>query len=121
MHLRKPELLDARKLLLNANLDPSLDFMDTLDLDLPMGRQKVTSSSENLVSGQIVIKVREIIVHPGCIGCWSMQQESAGGRLVLLRSLLWPGYVFFHQVSKAKFGSLYIGSGLKNIDLPFML
>lgn len=50
MHLRKPELLDARKLLLNANLDPSLDFMDTLDLDLPKGRRKIKTESEDLVS-----------------------------------------------------------------------
>jgi radial spoke head protein 9 len=41
--------------------------------------------------------------------------------LVTLRSLLWQGYVFFHVPGSREYGSIYVGSGEKNLDLPFML
>jgi len=53
-------------------------------------------------------------------GCWALQAER-GNALVILKSLLWLGYCFYHVPGTKKFGSLYIGTGEKNIDLPFML
>jgi len=44
-----------------------------------------------------------------------------GSGLVTLRSLSWIGYVFYHVPGTRKFGSLYVGTGERNIDLPFML
>ena len=41
--------------------------------------------------------------------------------LVSMRSLQWPGYVFYHKAGTKRFGSLYIGDGLKNDELPFMI
>jgi radial spoke head protein 9 len=52
-------------------------------------------------------------------GCWNFQldlhKETALGR-----SLLWPGYHFYHILNRNKFGSVYIGNGLKNLELQFM-
>ncbi|KAL5008947.1 hypothetical protein ScPMuIL_014528 [Solemya velum] len=53
-------------------------------------------------------------------GSWSLQFERGSG-LVTLRSLLWLGYVFYHIPGTRKFGSVYVGTGEKNMDLPFML
>jgi len=53
-------------------------------------------------------------------GSWSIQMEQ-GSKLVILRSLHWLGYTFFHAPCCAKFGYIYVGTGEKNLDLPFML
>lgn len=53
-------------------------------------------------------------------GSWSLQFERGSG-LVTLRSLLWVGYVFYHVPGSREYGSIYVGSGEKNMDLPFML
>jgi len=40
---------------------------------------------------------------------------------VNVRNLFWPGYYAFHRLSSDRFGSVYIGDGIKNADLPFMI
>ena len=40
---------------------------------------------------------------------------------VLLRSLVYPGYVHFNCIGSSMFGAIYVGSGSRNADLPFML
>ncbi|CAG9769835.1 unnamed protein product [Ceutorhynchus assimilis] len=44
-----------------------------------------------------------------------------GDSIVLLRSLFWPGLVFYHFLNTHKHGVVYIGYGKKCIDVPFML
>jgi len=53
-------------------------------------------------------------------GTWSLQFERGSG-LVTLRNLSWVGYTFYHLPNTRKFGSVYVGTGEKNMDLPFML
>lgn len=53
-------------------------------------------------------------------GAWSVQADSAGV-VGTVRSLLWPGYVAFSIVGTDCFGGVYMGDGIKNKDLPFML
>ncbi|TPP66313.1 Radial spoke head protein 9 [Fasciola gigantica] len=53
-------------------------------------------------------------------GCWTIQFER-GSRLVLIKSLLWIGYVLYHLPGTNKYGSIYVGTGEYNIDLPFMI
>ncbi|XP_048842378.1 LOW QUALITY PROTEIN: radial spoke head protein 9 homolog [Brienomyrus brachyistius] len=53
-------------------------------------------------------------------GSWSLQLEK-GSRVVVLRSLLWLGLSFFHVPMTPQHGYIYMGDGLKNMDLPFML
>ena len=52
--------------------------------------------------------------------CWSVQIDSTKA-LVNVRSLLWPGYVAYHRAATQRFGGVYIGNGIKNVDLAFML
>ncbi len=40
---------------------------------------------------------------------------------VVLRSLQWPGFFFYHKQESKKFGSVYMGEGLKNDELTFMI
>ncbi|ESO11539.1 hypothetical protein HELRODRAFT_71407 [Helobdella robusta] len=51
---------------------------------------------------------------------WCLQYERGGG-LVSVKSLLWPGYIFYHIPNTRFFGSVYYGNGMKNMDLPFMI
>jgi radial spoke head protein 9 len=53
-------------------------------------------------------------------GSWSLKHD-AGNKIVVLRSLLYPGYVHFNMVANSAFGAIYIGSGARNNDLAFML
>ena len=53
-------------------------------------------------------------------GNWSLQVD-ASGTLATLRNFLWPGYFGFHLANTKRFGGVYIGDGIKNSDLPFML
>jgi radial spoke head protein 9 len=49
-----------------------------------------------------------------------LQYDAAAGT-VTLRSLLWPGYFFFHVAGTGRFGAAYFGAGEKNVDISFML
>jgi len=53
-------------------------------------------------------------------GSWSVQTEHGSG-LVVIRSLHWLGYTFYHCPGTSRFGFVYFGTGEKNLDLPFML
>lgn len=53
-------------------------------------------------------------------GAWSIQADSSG-MVTTIRSLLWPGYVAYNIASMKAFGGIYLGDGLKNKDLAFML
>ncbi|KAM9316911.1 radial spoke head protein 9 homolog [Gastrophryne carolinensis] len=79
----------SRSLLEKADLDPALDFLESLEHDVPKG-------------------------------CWSLRLEQ-GGAVVALRSLLWPGMTCYHTPNTAQHGWLYVGTGERNTDLPFMI
>ena len=53
-------------------------------------------------------------------GCWSLQMDERCER-AMLRSLAWPGFQFFHKVGSNKFGNVYIGDGLKNQAVHFIV
>ncbi|XP_067841275.1 radial spoke head protein 9 homolog [Heptranchias perlo] len=89
LHFTEPVALKTKSLLLKANLEDSIDFLDSIDDD-------------------------ELKVF------WSLQYER-GSNLIVLRSLLWLGFTFFHVPNTSQFGSVYIGLGEKNMDFPFMV
>jgi radial spoke head protein 9 len=43
------------------------------------------------------------------------------GITAIIRNRLWPGYFGYHRSNSKIFGGLYIGNGIKNNDLPFMI
>ncbi|XP_060531950.1 radial spoke head protein 9 homolog [Cylas formicarius] len=51
--------------------------------------------------------------------CWTIQPtiDETG---VIIRSMYWPGMIFYHFSKTPKHGFLYTGNGKKCIDLPFM-
>ncbi|KAM8826635.1 radial spoke head protein 9 homolog isoform X1 [Synchiropus splendidus] len=51
---------------------------------------------------------------------WCLQFECAR-TVCTIRSLLWPGLIFYHVPMTVQYGYIYIGDGLRNLDLPFML
>ncbi|XP_010737592.3 radial spoke head protein 9 homolog [Larimichthys crocea] len=53
-------------------------------------------------------------------GSWSLQFECASN-VCVLRSLLWLGLTSYHVPMTPQHGYIYIGHGIKNLDLPFML
>ncbi|KAL0967529.1 hypothetical protein UPYG_G00253400 [Umbra pygmaea] len=53
-------------------------------------------------------------------GSWSLQFER-GNTVCVIRSLLWLGLIFFHVPMTPQHGYIYMGDGLKNLELPFML
>ena len=53
-------------------------------------------------------------------GSWSHFIDPSGS-LSCLRSLLWPGFISYHRASSDIYGGVYIGDGVKNSDLPFMI
>lgn len=56
-----------------------------------------------------------------CInGSWSIQPDTTGSQTVI-KSLLWPGYIGYHKLYSKQYGGIYLGDGIKNADLPFML
>lgn len=53
-------------------------------------------------------------------GAWSIRTE-AGGAAVVVASLAWPGALHYVLPGRPDYGQVYWGTGVKNIDLPFML
>ena len=51
---------------------------------------------------------------------WSIVSDITES-VAILRSLLWPGYYSYHRVNTPLFGGVYLGYGIRNHDLPFML
>lgn len=55
--------------------------------------------------------------HP--VGGWGLQSQDNG--VTTLRSLLYPGYFFFHKAGSSEYGGAYFGNGERNADVAFML
>jgi radial spoke head protein 9 len=52
---------------------------------------------------------------------WSVQKDPINPLVVTIRNRVWPGYIAYHRANTNVFGGVYIGEGIKNIDLMFML
>ena len=50
---------------------------------------------------------------------WSIHVDSTKTTSTL-RNLIWPGYFAYHKANTDEFGGVYMGYGIKNIDIPFM-
>lgn len=53
-------------------------------------------------------------------GIWALRSDLERGE-VTCRSLIWPGYFFYHKLSTPDFGGIYFGDGQRNTDIGFML
>jgi len=50
---------------------------------------------------------------------WSIHVDDMKS-IATLRNLVWPGYFAYHKANTNEFGGVYIGYGIKNVDIPFM-
>lgn len=53
-------------------------------------------------------------------GTWAVQHDPFR-QVAICRSLLWPGYCFFYNGAELTWGGLYMGTGIRNNDLIWML
>lgn len=53
-------------------------------------------------------------------GAWTIRNDNTK-TCVVVRNLEYPGHVFFHKPTTGTYGNAYIGDGLKNRDIAFML
>jgi len=53
------------------------------------------------------------------IDSWSVHLDSTK-TIANVRSLLWPGYFAFHKANSKISAGVYIGFGIKNIDMAYM-
>jgi len=53
-------------------------------------------------------------------GCWSLQVNDTG-KCAIIRHSMWSGYTAFHHKNSNSHGSCYVGDGLKNDSLCFMI
>ncbi len=51
--------------------------------------------------------------------CWSIHVDSSKS-VSNIRSLIWNGYFAYHKANTNLFGGVYIGYGIKNMDIAFM-
>lgn len=51
---------------------------------------------------------------------WSIQVD-ATGTVATLKSHLWPGLYSFHKCNTDMGGCVYMGDGIRNNNLPFMV
>lgn len=52
-------------------------------------------------------------------GGWTVMADTLG-KTAILRSKLWPGAYSYHKINSQNYGSVYIGNGIKALDIPFM-
>ena len=53
--------------------------------------------------------------------CWTVQKDEINMANVVMRNRVWPGFTAFARANCDIYGGLYIGNGIKQIDLSFML
>ena len=51
---------------------------------------------------------------------WSIQKDTTG-QMAVIRNTIWAGFTAYHKAASGDFGGIYVGDGLKNRDLCFML
>jgi len=51
---------------------------------------------------------------------WSIQMDVTG-TVSTLKSQLWPGLFSYHRCNTPIYGYFYMGDGIRNANLPFMI
>ena len=53
-------------------------------------------------------------------GGWTVTKDVTQN-VSVLRSRVWPGFISYHRANSQVFGNFYLGSGIRNTDLFFMI
>jgi radial spoke head protein 9 len=102
-----------------------LKFDDLTDLNQYMHLRPI----EQQLKRELAEREQDIFTHdfldnaaletPAC--SWTVQKDAVNPQLVTIRSRFWPGYYAYARASSSIFGGIYIGDGIKNLDMPFMI
>lgn len=67
--------------------------------------------------------VADFLDNAACVknkGGWTVGRD-VSQNVAIMRSRLWPGFVSYHRANSGVHGCFYLGNGIKNADLAFML
>jgi hypothetical protein len=103
--------------------------IDAHDFKLMLGKKKAVEVKEeegtdtpgNGYKHQCAIHVKHSKLGEGRTIYSQHAAPDDAGNIVTIRSLQWPGFTFYHKQGTKKFGNLYVGDGLKNDELHFMI
>lgn len=111
LHKRIPQQKSNVSLTKRQDYNYALDFLDPIDMDLPKGDFIYYYLKKN----RYLINFLNLFTE-----CWSLQPYFKDN-LIIIRNLYWPGMTFYHKLNSSEYGSIYIGDGIKNKNLPFMI
>ena len=52
---------------------------------------------------------------------WTVQRDEINQASVVLRSRVWPGFSAYARANAPIYGAVYLGNGIRQVDLPFMI
>jgi radial spoke head protein 9 len=87
------------------------DFLDCITKDTPTGQSLPPPPPSLCLSLTFLSLVTEM---------WIVSHNTSG-TLSYVRNLYWEGYNFYAVIGSGEYGGAYYGSGVPNLDLPFML
>jgi radial spoke head protein 9 len=86
-------------------------------------REAVNLETKSAIEKQGLVRATDFLDPLSCDeprNSWVLQRNSSKTS-TSLRSLIWPGYYFFHTIETNHYGGAYFGYGQKNSDIAFML
>ena len=54
------------------------------------------------------------------MGSWTIQPDTTN-EVAVIRNNLWAGFTAYHKAGSGDFGGVYVGDGVKNVDLCFQM
>ena len=54
------------------------------------------------------------------MGCWTIQPDTTN-EVAVIRNNLWAGFTAYHKCGTGEYGGVYVGDGVKNVDLCFQM
>lgn len=52
---------------------------------------------------------------------WSLSYSDSQNNIAYIRNLYWYGFGFYSVINSSEYGNCYIGNGIPNYDIVFML
>ena len=86
-------------------------------------RNVQTSNAKAVLNSELSVfktKFLDSIIEDLPIGAWSLQIGHSG-TISQIKNFVWPGFAAYHMMKTNQFANIYIGTGIKNKDAPFML
>ena len=115
------KLLPNKELRLNDNFE-GLTKEEVADLNMFCHFRKIRTQDkvESVLTGKAVFEFDFLDSVDNHV-YWSLQVDEGTGTVANIRSLVWPGYYFYHVANTKRYGGVYYGYGIKNEDINFLI